>query len=70
VPGVSEIRETKVSVFIFFFCINKKIVSNLQAGPLIQLKFGTLVGCIQANLGTNIGENTAKVHEDTSVHKE
>ena len=69
-PGVSEIRETKVSAFIFFFCTNHKIDSNLQACTLIQLKFGTLVGCIQANLGTNIGENTAKVHEDTSIHKD
>ena len=40
------------------FCTNYKIGSNSQAHTLIQLKFGTLVGCVRANSGTNFGENT------------
>ena len=60
VPGTSEIQETKVLVSVFSsFRVYHKIGSNLQVRTLILLKFDTLVGCIQANSGTNFGDNTA-----------
>ena len=49
------------------FHTNHKVGFNLQARTLISLKFGTLVGCIQANSGTNFGDNTAYLHGDTNV---
>jgi len=47
---------------------NHEIGSNSQAHTLIQLIFGTLVGCIQANSGTNFGDNTAQFHGGTNVY--
>ena len=44
-------------LFIFFHFF--KIGSNLQVCTLILLKFDTLVGCIQANSGTNFVDNKA-----------
>ena len=49
-------RDRRDQSFSFFLRLFAQI-TNLQVHTLIQLKFGTLVGCIQANSGTNFGDN-------------
>jgi len=70
-----DMRDQSFSFFSFFtfpfssfHTITKLISSNSQVCTLIQLKFGTLVGCIQVNSGTNFGDNTAQFHGDTNVN--
>ena len=56
-------------IFSFFVFLHKsQIDSNSQVHTLIQLKFGTLVGCIKANSDINFGDNTVKLHGDTIVY--
>ena len=50
-------------MFFSSFHTNYMIGFNLQARTLIWLKFGTPIGCTQANSGMNFGDNTAKFTE-------
>ena len=52
-------RDQSFSFCSSSFRTNHKIGSNSQVRTLTQLKFSTLAGCIQANSGTNFGDNTA-----------
>ena len=67
-----DASDQNFSFFLVFFSsvfrTNHKIDSNLQAHILIWLKFGTLVGYMQANSGSNFGENTAKIHRVANIY--
>ena len=63
-PAISEMQETKVSVFfssffsfLFFFLHKHKNHSNLRMHVLIMLKFSTSEGQIKANISTKFGDN-------------
>jgi len=64
VPAISEIQETKVSVFL---CKHKNS-SNLGMHALIELKIGTVIGHQKANIRTEFGDNPTEIHVVISDH--